>query len=183
MNCFTHPAIPAVGLCVSCQKAVCRSCVGGAAPRVVCRTCAARGGMVGYEYKSAATVGSWPLIHVCLGIDPVTTRPRVARGVVAIGNFAVGVVAIGGLACGLFAVGGVTIGLLAAFGGVALGFGVSVGGVAVGSVAIGGAALGFAYAIGRAAAGPSIIDGMRCDAAAREFARQWLGAISWPSCR
>jgi hypothetical protein len=183
MNCFTHQAIPAVGLCVSCQKGVCRDCVGRAAPRVVCRTCTIRGGMIGYEYKSAAAIGSWPLIHVCMGIDPVTMRPRVARGVIAIGNFAVGLVAVGGVACGLFAVGGVALGLLAALGGLALGAGVSVGGVAVGSVAIGGAALGFVHAIGGAAAGRSVIDGVRCDADAREFARQWLSAVALPSCR
>ena len=80
------------------------------------------------------TIGGWPLIHACAGIDPVTLRPRIARGVVAIGNIAVGIVAIGGVACGLFTLGGASIGCLLAIGGAALGLGVSVGGFAVGIV-------------------------------------------------
>ena len=102
----------------------------------------------GYEYKSSATIGRWPLVHVCAGLDPTTLRPRVAKGVIAIGDIAVGIVAIGGLACGLFTVGGASLGLLLAIGGAALGPGVSVGGLAVGSIAIGGAAVGFMHAIG-----------------------------------
>jgi hypothetical protein len=140
------------------------------------------GGGYGYEYKSSTTIGGLPLVHVCAGIDPVTMRLRVAKGVVAIGNVAVGVLAIGGVACGLFTVGGASIGLLAAVGGVALGLGVSVGGVAVGSIAIGGAALGFLYAIGGAAIGPAVIDGLHCDEAARDFALRWLN-MRPPSCR
>ena len=109
---------------------------------------------VGYEYKSSATIGGWPLIHVAAGVDPVTLRPRIAKGIVAIGDVAVGVLAIGGLACGLFTVGGASIGLMVAVGGAALGLGVSVGGFAVGSIAIGGAAVGFLHAVGGAAFGP-----------------------------
>jgi hypothetical protein len=44
-------------------------------------------------------------------------RPKIARGVVAIGNIAVGAVAIGGLACGLLAVGGGSMGLCLLVGG------------------------------------------------------------------
>jgi len=131
----------------------------------------------GYEYRSSTTIGGWPLIHVCAGIDPVTMRPRIAKGVVAIGNIAVGVLAIGGLACGLFTLGGASIGLLLAVGGAAVGLGVSVGGFAVGSIAIGGAAVGFVYAIGGGAFGPAVIDGRRCDEAARELVRRWLGVV------
>ena len=105
---------------------------------------------IGYEYTSSATIGGWPLLHVAGGIDPVTLRPRIAKGIVAIGDVAVGVLAIGGLACGLFTVGGASIGLMVAVGGAALGCGVSIGGVAVGSIAIGGAAVGFLHAVGGA---------------------------------
>jgi hypothetical protein len=156
-------------------------------PRLVCRSCAARGAApgygsygwygYGYEYKSSLTIGGWPLIHMCAGIDPVTMRPRIARGIVAIGNIAVGVLAVGGLACGLFTLGGASIGLLLAIGGAALGLGVSVGGFAVGSIAIGGAAIGFVYAIGGGAFGPAVIDGRHCDAVAREFVRRWLDVV------
>jgi len=186
MNCFTHSRNAAVGMCALCQKGVCHECIAKETPRMVCRDCAARGSALpsgwygwygygyGYEYKSSTTIGGWPLIHVCAGIDPVTMRPRIARGVVAIGNIAVGALAIGGVACGLLTVGGASIGLLLAVGGAALGLGVSVGGLAVGSIAIGGAAVGFAYAIGGAALGPAVIDGSHCDEAARDVVRRWL---------
>jgi hypothetical protein len=128
----------------------------------------------GYEYKSSVAIGAWPLVHVCAGIDPVTMRPRIARGVVAIGNIAVGLVAIGGVACGVFTLGGASIGLLLAVGGAALGLGLSIGGLAVGSIAIGGAAVGFVYAVGGGAFGPAVIDGRHCDEAARDFVRRWF---------
>lgn len=196
MNCFTHSGTAAVGMCALCQKALCHACVARDTPRLVCGACAARGGGFGYarpgwygysygysyEYKSSAAIGGWPLIHICGGFDPVTMRPRIARGVVAIGNIAVGGVAIGGLACGLFTLGGASIGLLLAVGGAALGLGVSVGGLAVGSIAIGGVALGFVYAIGGEALGPSVIDGRSCGEAARAFVRRWLDVLP-PGCR
>jgi hypothetical protein len=137
---------------------------------------------IGYEYKSSITIGSWPLLHVAGGIDPVTMQPRVATGVVAIGNVAVGVIAIGGLACGLIAIGGASLGLLFAVGGAALGLGLSVGGFAVGTIAVGGVAVGYAYAVGGVAFGSAAIDSLRCDDAARAFARRWLNGVP-PSCR
>jgi hypothetical protein len=184
MNCFVHDRTAAIGMCSVCQKGICRECVGKDAPRLVCRSCAEDRRVIGFEYRSAAAIGSWPLIHVCAGMDPVTMRPRVAKGVIAIGNMAVGVVAIAGLACGLVTLGGASIGLVFALGGAALGFGVSVGGLAVGSVAIGGAAIGFVYAFGGGAFAPAVIDGRHCDQAALDFVRRWLGAASGPpSCR
>lgn len=184
MNCFVHDRTAAVGLCAACQRAVCRECVSVDRPRLVCRACAQQRAVIGFEYRSPASIGGWPLIHVCLGVDPATMRPRVARGVIAIGNIAVGVVAIAGLACGLVTVGGASIGLLAALGGAAIGLGVSVGGLAVGSVAVGGLAVGFVYAIGGAAIGPAVVSGQRCDPGALAFARQWLGAAGLPpDCR
>jgi hypothetical protein len=183
MNCYTHP-VPAVGLCAVCQKAICRQCVGRDAPRLVCGACMERGVVLGFEYVSSFTLGRWPLIHVCMGVDPTTMRPKVAKGVIAVGNIAVGGLAIGGIACGLLAVGGASLGILFALGGAALGLGLSIGGLAVGSVAVGGAALGFAYAIGGGAIGPAIIDGRRCDEAARLFVVRWLGpSMLPPSCR
>jgi len=184
MNCFIHGRSAAVGLCAVCQKAVCHECVGRDAPRIICRACMQSRAVVGLEYKSRASVGGWPLIHICLGVDPVTMRPRIAKGIVAIGNMAVGGVAIAGLAFGLVTVGGVSLGLILALGGLAVGLGISVGGLAIGSVAVGGAAVGFVYAIGGGALGPAIINGRRCDPAAVEFVRQWLGTWALPpNCR
>lgn len=108
-----------------------------------------------YEYRSRWAIGSWPLVHICGGADPITLRPRVARGILAIGDIAIGIVAIGGLACGFITVAGCSLGMAAAIGGVALSLGPSIGGVAVGSVAIGGVAIGTLAAIGGAAFGPN----------------------------
>ena len=184
MNCFTHASTPAVGLCVACNKAVCRACVGRETPRLVCTTCASGRVVLGFEYKSEATFAGLPWIHVCTGVDPVTMRPKVARGVIAIGNVALGGVAIGGLALGLFSVGGGSVGVLFAIGGGAIGLGLSIGGFAVGAVALGGAAVGFVYAIGGGAVAPAIIDGKQCDSAAREFVLRWIGSFALPPhCR
>ncbi|PYR80608.1 MAG: hypothetical protein DMF87_08485 [Acidobacteria bacterium] len=181
MNCYTHANQAAVGICAVCQKAICRDCVGRDSPRLTCRDCVARGSvMFGWEYKSTAAIGSWPLVHICMGVDPVTMRPRAARGVIALGNIAIGGIALGGLAVGLVSLGGLSIGVVCAVGGAALGTGISAGGFAVGSVAIGGLAIGVKYAIGGGAFGPAVIDGRHCDEAARDLWMRWLGARSLP---
>ncbi len=184
MECFVHGRTAAVGVCASCQKALCRDCVSREHPRLVCRACRERPAILGFEYRSSAAIGEWPLLHICAGVDPATLRPRVARGVIAIGNIAIGVVAFGGVAVGLATLGGASFGLLFAAGGAAIGAGLSVGGLAVGSVAIGGLAIGFRYAVGGGAFGPAIVDGVRCDPAAVEFVRRWLpSAVLPPYCR
>jgi hypothetical protein len=158
--------------------------VGRDAPRLVCRTCLGQRSIQGFEYRSAAHLGSWPLIHICMGVDLATMRPRVARGIIAIGNVAVGGVAIAGVALGIISLGGLSVGLALALGGAAIGLGFSGGGVAIGSVAIGGLAIGFQYALGGAAFGPAVIDGQSCNPAAVDFVRQWLGdRILPPHCR
>ena len=53
-----------------------------------------------YEYISPVKVLGLPLVHIRFGMGP-----RLAKGIIAIGNCAVGVVAIGGSACGHIAVG------------------------------------------------------------------------------
>jgi len=184
MDCFVHDRVAAVGVCGVCQKAMCRQCVGLETPRLVCRTCTDRRAVMGFEYRSEAAIGDWPLVHICLGMDAVTMRPRVAKGVIAIGNIAVGVVALAGVSCGLVAIGGLSVGVLLALGGAAFGLGFSMGGVAVGSIAAGGLAIGFIHAIGGVAIGPSVIDGRRCDEAARDFILRWFGTARLPPpCR
>ena len=89
-----------------------------------------------YEYISPVKVFGLPLVHVRLGYGP-----RLAKGIIAIGNCAVGVVAIGSGSLGLISIGGISAGLLFAFGGLSLGL-IALGGVAVGGFAVGGCALG-----------------------------------------
>jgi predicted Ser/Thr protein kinase len=122
--------------------------------------------LLGYDYRSQRTVFGLPLVHIANGIDPSTGRPRVARGIIAIGGQAIGVIAVGGgafgvvavgggsvglvalggAAIGLLTIGGISIGLLAALGGLALG-GFALGGGPIGLVAVGGGAAGY-YAYG-----------------------------------
>jgi hypothetical protein len=63
----------------------------------------------GYEYKSKATIAGIPLLHISFKFRP-NRVPVVARGIIAIGQFAVGVITIAqfgiGIAClSQFAVG------------------------------------------------------------------------------
>lgn len=95
----------------------------------------------GYEWKSKAEFHRLPLIHVAWGRDQ-NGRRRVARGIIAIGQFGVGVItiaqfgigvifglgqfvlapiAIGQFALGLVAVGQIGIGILAGLGQLATG--------------------------------------------------------------
>jgi hypothetical protein len=56
----------------------------------------------GFEYKSKTTFGSLPLLHISFKYTP-NMLPVVAKGVIAIGQFAVGIITIAqfgvGLAC------------------------------------------------------------------------------------
>jgi hypothetical protein len=110
----------------------------------------------GYEYRSELELFGWPLIHIAQGVDPRSGRPRVAKGIIAVGNIAVGLFALGGIALGVFAFGGLAFGLLA-LGGVAVG-GVAVGGLALAVfLAAGGLAASTMYAIGGVAVAPHTI--------------------------
>ncbi len=100
-----------------------------------------------YEYISPVKVFGLPLIHVRFGYGP-----RLAKGIIAIGNCAVGVVAVGGCSLGLLSFGGVSLGLLLALGGCGLGL-FALGGLAVGGFAVGGCAVGQWLAMGGSAFG------------------------------
>jgi hypothetical protein len=54
----------------------------------------------GYEYKSKAMIAGLPLIHVSFKYRP-NRSPVVARGILAIGQFAVGVICIAQFGAGL----------------------------------------------------------------------------------
>ncbi len=96
----------------------------------------------GFEWTSVATFWGYPLVHVAFGRN-AQGKWRVAKGVIAIGQFAIGAVAVAQFGVGLvFGFGQFILGLaaLAQFaGGVLLG----VGQLATGYVAIGQAVLGY----------------------------------------
>jgi hypothetical protein len=66
----------------------------------------------GFEYKSAATVLGWPLVHVSFKVRP-NYLPVPARGVIAIGQFAVGVVNISQFGIGVFSLSQFTVSVYA----------------------------------------------------------------------
>lgn len=55
----------------------------------------------GYEWKSKTEIFGLPFIHIAVGRDHKTGRFFVAKGIIAIGQFAIGMVAIGQFAIGL----------------------------------------------------------------------------------
>ena len=130
--------------------------------------------MMGFEYRSAATIGGLPLLHVATGFDPASGRKRVARGVIAVGDIAIGGLALGGISIGLVSLGGLGIGVIA-LGGGAIGAGLAIGGAAIGAVAIGGGAIGY-YAVGGAALGAHTVSATGADPQAQAFFERWL---SW----
>ena len=90
----------------------------------------------GYEYRSEEEINGWPLIHINLGTNPKTGRPKVAKGVVAIGNIAYGIVSIGVAAFGIVTIAAFGLGLI------------SLASFAVGLIALGAVAVGYEYALG-----------------------------------
>lgn len=127
-----------------------------------------------YEYKSEAELFGLPLVHIANGFNEKTGLPRVARGILAIGNVAFGALAIGGFAVGGIALGGLGLGVLA-LGGIAMGL-ASIGGFSLGLfAALGGVAVSGAYAIGGLAIAPHIIGGNGVDS---EFLRMFEGIFT-----
>jgi tRNA A-37 threonylcarbamoyl transferase component Bud32 len=144
----------------------------------------------GYEYRSKTTLFGWPLVHIATGMDPMTGKKRIAKGIIAMGDVAVGGLALGGCAFGVFAGGGVamglftfggcSIGLMLALGGLAIG-GLALGGGAFGVIAVGGGAVGY-YSAGGAAWGVHAYGGNVQDPAAEEFFEALLSkpGTFWP---
>jgi hypothetical protein len=90
----------------------------------------------GFEWRSSQTVYGYPLIHVAFGKD-AQGKFKVAKGVIAIGQFAVGVITVAQIGVGLlFGFGQVIIGLTA-LAQVAVTLLMGVGQFATGYVAIG----------------------------------------------
>ena len=56
----------------------------------------------GFEWRTKTQVFGWPLVHVAVGRDPETRKLRVAKGVIAIGQFGIGLVTVAQFGIGLF---------------------------------------------------------------------------------
>jgi len=85
----------------------------------------------GYEWKSKADILGLPWVHIAVGRDQKTGKLLVAKGVIAIGQFAVGIVSIGQFAFGVFAVAQFAVGIAYGLGQLAVGM------TAIGQVAVG----------------------------------------------
>ena len=146
---------------------------------VMCPKCGLGRGMpavrwFGYDYRSETRVFGLPLVHIASGYDPATGRPRIAKGIIAVGNIAVGGLAVGGISFGAVSLGGLSLGLMAV-GGLAVGALLAFGGMAVGLIAVGGGAFGY-YALGGGAWGVHPLGGNVQDPQAVEFFKRFLGS-------
>ena len=97
------------------------------------------------EFVSHSRLLGLPLLHYTKGRSPETGKRITAKGIIAIGRFAIGFVAIGQVSAGLIAIGQLGLGVL-------FGFGQATSGVvAIGQLGIGGvfalAQFGTAYAV------------------------------------
>jgi tRNA A-37 threonylcarbamoyl transferase component Bud32 len=147
------------------------------------------------EYRSKRTLLGWPLVHIVSGLDPLTGRPKTAKGWLAIGDGrAVGGIALaGGSAFGGLAVsGGVSFGVLAgaggfAFGGFALAGGMAfaaavsmAGGMAIaGVLAMAGGFAGGTFASASSARGEHVLSATRQDEDFADALANWFAAL-WP---
>jgi hypothetical protein len=135
----------------------------------------------GYEWRSKASVWGYPLVHVAWGRDRQGRR-RVARGVVAVGQFAVGLVAVAQFGVGiLFGLGQMVVGLTG-IAQVAVALLFSVGQVAVGVVAVGQFALGW-YALAQIGVARHLWSLESADPEAVAFFRRLAGALGLPGGR
>jgi hypothetical protein len=105
-----------------------------------------RGGRIkrawGFEWRTKAQILGWPLIHVAIGRDPKTLRLRVARGIIAVGQFGVGLITIAQFGFGLLFGLGQCAGGFVAVGQLALGLHFALGQFAIGMTAVGQFAFG-----------------------------------------
>jgi hypothetical protein len=111
-----------------------------------------------YEFTSHSRVLGMPFVHIAWGRNPVTGKLAVARGFIAIGQFAIGVISVGQLSIGFLSIGQLSLGLWGALGQAAIGF-LAIGQLAVGlRAAIGMLAVAF-HAVGMLTAGGTCVGG------------------------
>jgi hypothetical protein len=96
---------------------------------------------MGFEYKTKTEIRGWPLVHVAFGKDE-QGRIRVARGIIAIGQFGIGLITFAQLGIGVLFAFGQLVGGLFAIGQVAPAVFFGIGQLTTGHVAIGQLAVG-----------------------------------------
>lgn len=124
----------------------------------------------GIDWKSEATLYGYPLVHIAFGRDP-QGRLRVAKGIVAIGQFAIGVITIAQFGIGLLFGFGQFIFGLTAVAQFAVAFIFGLGQFATGYVAVGQLALAY-YGLAQVGFAKYVWSAGRKDIEAMEFFRQ-----------
>jgi hypothetical protein len=105
----------------------------------------------GRDWQSSTTIWGYPLVHIAYGRN-AQGKLRVAKGVIAIGQFAIGLIAIAQFGVGFLFGFGQFVLASSAFAQVAIAPTISVGQLATGYIALGQMALGY-YALGYYALG------------------------------
>jgi hypothetical protein len=95
----------------------------------------------GYEWKSKQTLWGWPLVHIAFGRD-AKGKLRVAKGIIAIGQFAIGAVTFAQFGLGAIFGFGQFVAAPIAIGQVGLGLILGLGQLATGYLAIGQIGIG-----------------------------------------
>ena len=121
----------------------------------------------GYDWKSRAMLWGIPLVHVAYGRD-ARGKLRVAKGVIAIGQFGIGAITIAQFGIGVLFGFGQFMLALTAIAQVALTPLCGLGQLATGYIAIGQMAIGY-YALGQFAYGVYVWGTNQRDPAALEF--------------
>jgi hypothetical protein len=96
---------------------------------------------MGFEYKTKAHIYGWPLVHVAFGRDE-GGKFRVAKGIIAVGQFGIGLITFAQLGLGVLFGFGQLMGGLIAIGQVAPAVFFGIGQLTTGHVAIGQLAIG-----------------------------------------
>jgi len=133
-------------------------------------------GMLFREFKSHLKIGTLPLVHITLGVNPETGKRLWAKGLIAVGRKAAGIIAIGQLAIGVISIGQLSIGLLIAMGQLSIAILFAAGQVGIGFVAIGQLAAGF-YVLGQAGFGKFVLSTHTRDPQAINFFKPLLEGL------
>ena len=131
---------PECGVQISDQAAACPQCGHPMLPLPVAY--GVRRLLWGYEWKSKTTIAGWPLVHIAIGRDKDTGRLLVAKGIIAIGQFALGLITIAQFGIGLLFGFGQFVGGFIAIAQFAVGVYFGLGQFATGITAIGQFAVG-----------------------------------------
>jgi len=128
----------------------------------------------GYEWKSKLEISGWPLVHFAIGWNKNTGKLHVAKGIIAIGQFAVGLITIAQFGIGvLFAFGQFCAGIIV-ISHIAFGIYFGMGQIATGITAIGQFAFG-KYVFAQIGFGKYVWSGNIKDVIAVEHFKNLLG--------